>query len=108
MTLTGQYQYPDNRPGDVDAFSREPFVVRFTAPKTGRFSDTQDSHNEKQIFMYIKPFPYTPQPQSIYSAIKEFVLIPQHTTPTNTTKELDALYDVLQEVKKMWKTEVKV
>ncbi|TMS16349.1 Deoxyribonuclease gamma [Larimichthys crocea] len=72
VTVTGQYQYPDDKPGDVDAFAREPFVVRFKAPKT---------------------------------AIKEFVLIPQHTTPTNTTKELDALYDVLQDVKKMWKTE---
>ncbi|XP_018538336.1 deoxyribonuclease gamma [Lates calcarifer] len=72
VTVTGQYQYPDDRPGDVDAFSREPFVVRFKAPK---------------------------------AVIKEFVLIPQHTTPTNTTKELDALYDVLQHVKKMWKTE---
>ncbi|XP_054465121.1 deoxyribonuclease-1-like 1 [Anoplopoma fimbria] len=71
-TLTGQYQYPDDRPGDVDAFSREPFVVRFKAPKT---------------------------------AIREFVLIPQHTTPTNATRELDALYDVLEHVKKMWKTE---
>ncbi|XP_053174327.1 deoxyribonuclease-1-like 1 [Scomber japonicus] len=72
VTVTGKYQYPDNRPGDVDAFAREPFVVRFKAPKT---------------------------------AIKEFALIPQHTTPTNTTKELDALYDVLQHVKKMWKIE---
>lgn len=62
--------------------------------------------------MHVKPFPCTLppslQPQSVCSAIKEFVLIPQHTTPTNTTKELDALYDVLQDVKKMWKTEVKV
>lgn len=41
------------------------------------------------------------------SAIMDFVLIPQHTTPSNTTKELDALYDVLQQVRKMWKTEVK-
>ncbi|KAF3696465.1 Deoxyribonuclease gamma [Channa argus] len=72
VSVTARYQYPDNRPGDVDAFSREPFVVRFKAPKT---------------------------------AIKDFVLIPQHTTPTNTTKELDALYDVLQDVKNMWKTE---
>ncbi|XP_055366478.1 deoxyribonuclease-1-like 1 isoform X2 [Betta splendens] len=72
VTVTAQYQYPDDRPGDVDAFSREPFVVRFRAPTT---------------------------------AIKEFVLIPQHTSPTNTTKELDALYDVLQHVKTMWKTE---
>uniref|UniRef100_A0A3Q0RBJ4 Deoxyribonuclease n=1 Tax=Amphilophus citrinellus TaxID=61819 RepID=A0A3Q0RBJ4_AMPCI len=63
VTVADQYQYPDDKPGDIDAFSREPFVVRFRAPKT---------------------------------AIKEFVLIPQHTTPANTTKELDALYDVLQ------------
>uniref|UniRef100_A0A672F9S9 Deoxyribonuclease-1-like 1 n=1 Tax=Salarias fasciatus TaxID=181472 RepID=A0A672F9S9_SALFA len=69
--LTDQYQYPDDLPGDVDAFSREPFVVRFRAPRT---------------------------------AIKEFVLIPQHTTPTNTTKELDALHDVLLRVMKMWRT----
>ncbi|XP_040009482.1 deoxyribonuclease-1-like 1 [Xiphias gladius] len=72
VRVTDKYQYPDDQPGDVDAFSREPFVVRFEAPKT---------------------------------AIKDFVLIPQHTTPVNTTKELDALYDVLQIVKKMWKTE---
>uniref|UniRef100_UPI0037E8C26C deoxyribonuclease-1-like n=1 Tax=Semicossyphus pulcher TaxID=241346 RepID=UPI0037E8C26C len=72
VTVTDQYQYPDNRPGDVDAFSREPFVVRFKAPQT---------------------------------VIKEFVLIPQHTSPENTTKELDALYDVLQHVRKMWRTE---
>lgn len=39
VTVTGQYQYPDDKPGDVDAFAREPFVVRFKAPKTGQFSD---------------------------------------------------------------------
>lgn len=72
VSLTGQYQYPDNRPGSVDVFSREPFVVRFKAPKT---------------------------------AIKEFVLIPQHTSPENATKEIDALYDVLKHVMKMWRTE---
>lgn len=72
VTVMGQYQYPDDHPGDVDAFAREPFIVRFKAPKT---------------------------------AIKEFVLIPQHTAPANATKELDALYDVLQVVKRKWRTE---
>lgn len=72
VSVTGKYQFPDERPGDRDAFAREPFVVRFSAPRT---------------------------------EIKEFVLIPQHTAPTNTTKELDALYDVLQDVKTMWKTQ---
>lgn len=40
------------------------------------------------------------------TAIKEFVLIPQHTAPANTPKELQALYQVLQDVKTMWRTEV--
>lgn len=43
VTVTDQHQYPDNRPGDIDAFSREPFVVRFKAPKTGQFFKTQIS-----------------------------------------------------------------
>lgn len=36
VRVMDQYQYPDNKPGDVDAFSREPFVVRFRADRTGR------------------------------------------------------------------------
>ncbi|KAM9752828.1 deoxyribonuclease-1-like 1 isoform 1-T3 [Menidia menidia] len=71
-TLADTYQYPDDLPGDEDAFAREPFVVRFRAPAT---------------------------------AVRDLVLIPQHTAPSNTTKELDALYDVLQRVRSMWKTE---
>ncbi|XP_072553085.1 deoxyribonuclease-1-like 1 isoform X2 [Salminus brasiliensis] len=34
VRLKDQYQYPDNQKGDEDAFAREPFVVRFQAPKT--------------------------------------------------------------------------
>ncbi|KAA8591198.1 hypothetical protein FQN60_002141, partial [Etheostoma spectabile] len=49
--------------------------------------------------------PDTRSSMCLFTDIKEFVLIPQHTTPANTTKELDALYDVLQDVKKRWKTE---
>ncbi|XP_034151895.1 deoxyribonuclease-1-like 1 isoform X2 [Esox lucius] len=72
VILADQYQYPDTLPGDMDAFSREPFIVHLYAPRT---------------------------------AIKEFVLVPQHTTPTNATKEIDALYDVFLDVKRKWKTE---
>uniref|UniRef100_A0A8P4K1L0 Deoxyribonuclease-1-like 1 n=1 Tax=Dicentrarchus labrax TaxID=13489 RepID=A0A8P4K1L0_DICLA len=101
VTVTGEYQYPDDLPGDVDAFSREPFVVRFKAPKTGECSDTFPLKMMKIMVMF-KHLSLCPL---LSSVIKEFVLIPQHTTPTNTTKELDALYDVLQRVRKMWKTE---
>ncbi|XP_064812224.1 deoxyribonuclease-1-like 1 isoform X2 [Oncorhynchus masou masou] len=72
VTVTDQYQYSDMLPGDEDAFSREPFIIRLHTPKT---------------------------------AIRDFVLVPQHTTPTNATKEIDALYDVFLDVKKKWKTE---
>ncbi|MCI4387430.1 hypothetical protein PGIGA_G00073870 [Pangasianodon gigas] len=34
VRLIDQYQYPDTQKGDEDAFAREPFVVRFRAPKT--------------------------------------------------------------------------
>ncbi|XP_066526850.1 deoxyribonuclease-1-like 1 [Hoplias malabaricus] len=72
VRLKDQYQYPDTQEGDEDVFAREPFVVRFQAPKT---------------------------------IIREFVLIPVHTTPTNATKEIDELYDVFEDVRKRWKTE---
>lgn len=70
--LKNQYQYPDAQKGDVDAFSREPFIVHFEAPKT---------------------------------MAKDIVLIPQHTTPSNATKEIDELYDVFMDIKERWKIE---
>ncbi|XP_066566121.1 deoxyribonuclease-1-like 1 isoform X2 [Amia ocellicauda] len=70
LKVKDKYQYPDQQKGDIDAFSREPFVVRFEAPHT---------------------------------AIKDLVLIPQHTSPSNATKEIDELYDVFQEVKRLWR-----
>ncbi|KAG7323060.1 hypothetical protein KOW79_012762 [Hemibagrus wyckioides] len=34
VRLIDVYQYPDTQKGDEDAFAREPFIVRFQAPKT--------------------------------------------------------------------------
>lgn len=102
VTVTDQYQYPDDLPGDEDAFSREPFVVRFKAPRTGQFSDSHIN-----VMKTLSIFSLIIHRFHLILVIKDFVLIPQHTTPTNTTKELDALYDVLQKVREMWKVEVK-
>lgn len=33
--LVDTYQYEDNQEGDEDAFSREPFILRFTCKHTG-------------------------------------------------------------------------
>lgn len=35
VTLTDSYQYPDDQAGDEDAFSREPFLLRFSCLATG-------------------------------------------------------------------------
>lgn len=73
MKVTGEYQYPDNRPGDVDAFSREPFVVRFKAPKTGEFSDTLLPTLRKRMVMFMHENfvslhpPFSPTPIYIFS-----------------------------------------
>ncbi|XP_012672147.2 deoxyribonuclease-1-like 1 isoform X1 [Clupea harengus] len=39
------------------------------------------------------------------TVLGEFVLIPQHTSPSNATKEIDELYDVFVAIKKKWRVE---
>ncbi|KAJ8359073.1 hypothetical protein SKAU_G00155980 [Synaphobranchus kaupii] len=41
----------------------------------------------------------------VQSVLKDLVLIPVHTKPTDSEKELDELYDVFLTVKKKWKTD---
>ncbi|KAG5835869.1 hypothetical protein ANANG_G00248580 [Anguilla anguilla] len=38
------------------------------------------------------------------TAIKDFVIIPTHTTPETAVREIDELYDVYQDVKRQWTT----
>lgn len=70
--LLNTYQYEDNQVGDEDAFSREPFILRFQCKNT---------------------------------VLKDLVLIPVHTKPKDSQKELDELYDVFVEVRDKWKTD---
>lgn len=81
-----------------------PESLLWSASKPPRQVSSLTQSKMMKWWCHINTWPCILPPSS--AAIKEFVLIPQHTTPTNTTKELDALYDVLQHVKKMWKTEV--
>ncbi|XP_056095314.1 deoxyribonuclease 1 like 4, tandem duplicate 1 isoform X3 [Rhinichthys klamathensis goyatoka] len=39
------------------------------------------------------------------TVLKDLVLMPVHTKPEDSVKELDELYDVFQDVKKKWKTD---
>lgn len=40
------------------------------------------------------------------TVLKDIVLIPVHTTPSDSEKELDELYEVFLLVKDKWKTDV--
>ncbi|CAB1315586.1 unnamed protein product [Coregonus sp. 'balchen'] len=72
VRLVGSWQYEDNQAGDVDAFAREPYILRF---------------------------------ECLNTVLKDLVLIPVHTKPDDSVKELDELYDVFLEVTKKWKTD---
>ncbi|XP_069566257.1 deoxyribonuclease-1 [Brachyistius frenatus] len=48
--------------------------------------------------------PYVVMFSSKYTAVKNFTLIPQHTSPAHAVKELNALYDVVTDVRTRWNT----
>lgn len=43
--------------------------------------------------------------QSPHTAVKDFVIVPLHTTPETSVKEIDELVDVYLDVKRRWKVE---
>ncbi|XP_075039579.1 deoxyribonuclease-1-like [Mixophyes fleayi] len=49
--------------------------------------------------------PFIVRFQSKKTAVKDFVLIPVHTTPKDSVQEIDELYDVYLDVKEKWGTE---
>ncbi|KAM9365363.1 deoxyribonuclease 1 like 4, tandem duplicate 1 isoform 2-T4 [Pholidichthys leucotaenia] len=49
--------------------------------------------------------PYILRFRCLNTVLKDLVMIPVHTKPDDSDKELDELYDVFQHVKKKWKTD---
>ncbi|CAH7349203.1 deoxyribonuclease gamma [Phodopus roborovskii] len=72
VSVKANYLYHDHEDGDIDVFSREPFVVWFQSP---------------------------------FTAVKDFVIVPLHTSPETSVKEMDELVDVYMDVKRRWKVE---
>lgn len=78
VSVVKSYTYDDGCEScGTDTFSREPFVVMFTSKNTRRPRER---------------------------AMRNFVLIPQHTSPDYAVQEVDALYDVVTDVRKRWNT----
>ncbi|XP_068019885.1 deoxyribonuclease gamma [Melanerpes formicivorus] len=68
--------------------------------QTYQYHDTQPG--DEDVF---SREPFTVWFQSPKTAVKEFVIIPLHTTPEAAVREIDELYDVYLDVKQHWKTE---
>uniref|UniRef100_A0A8C0IVN1 Deoxyribonuclease 1 like 2 n=1 Tax=Chelonoidis abingdonii TaxID=106734 RepID=A0A8C0IVN1_CHEAB len=71
VSVVATYQYPDPN----NTFSREPFIVKFSSPKSSKHKG------------------------------QEFVLVPLHTPPSEAVAEIDALYDVYLDVIDKWGTD---
>ncbi|XP_010990896.2 LOW QUALITY PROTEIN: deoxyribonuclease-1-like 2 [Camelus dromedarius] len=93
VSVVETYQYPDPE----DAFSREPFVVKFSAPGSGEAPP--HAGPAPPAGPAPTPCPHTP------AAAKKLVLIPLHAAPHQAVAEIDALYDVYLDVIDKWGTD---
>ncbi|XP_075420560.1 deoxyribonuclease-1-like 2 [Tenrec ecaudatus] len=91
VSVVDTYHYPDRE----DAFSREPFVVKFSAPGSGEACPPLPSR---------RPRPSPPAPP-LPAAAGELVLVPLHAAPHHAVAEIDALYDVYLDVIDKWGTD---
>uniref|UniRef100_A0A8I5N876 Deoxyribonuclease-1-like 2 n=1 Tax=Papio anubis TaxID=9555 RepID=A0A8I5N876_PAPAN len=95
VSVVDTYQYPD--PEDV--FSREPFVVKFSAPGSGERAPPLPCRRPAP------PLPPGPDARPLPAAAQKLVLIPLHAAPHQAVAEIDALYDVYLDVIDKWGTD---
>nr|XP_021522898.1 LOW QUALITY PROTEIN: deoxyribonuclease-1-like 2 [Aotus nancymaae] len=95
VSVVDTYQYPDPE----DAFSREPFVVKFSAAGLGERAPPLPFRRPTPPLLP----PLTPPP--LPAAAPELVLIPLHAAPHQAVAEIDALYDVYLDVIDKWGTD---
>ncbi|KAJ7999301.1 hypothetical protein DPEC_G00192960 [Dallia pectoralis] len=99
---------------------------RYTMKVSGRLG--RDTYKEQYMFLYRENMvelvtswqyedkqpgdedafarePYILRFKCLNTVLEDIVMIPVHTKPKDSVKELDELYDVFLEVKKKWKTD---
>ncbi|XP_013989536.2 deoxyribonuclease-1 [Salmo salar] len=107
---------------DTRANKKHPYTM-VKSPRLGR-----DTYKEQFVFLYRQDHvklthsyqykdnkvgdedafarePYILRFTCLNTVLKDLVLIPVHTKPEDSVKELDKLYDVVKVVKKKWKTD---
>ncbi|XP_010072894.1 PREDICTED: deoxyribonuclease gamma [Pterocles gutturalis] len=81
----------------VEKLARQQLV---SVKQTYQYPDTQPGDTD--VF---SREPFIVWFRSPKTAVKEFVMVPLHTTPETAVREIDELYDVYLDIKQRWKTE---
>lgn len=103
MSVVNSYLYEDGcEPCGNDTFSREPFVVKFVAPHTGKDSPQLPPQQLSLPPPAIGALCCITKHSLFVAEVKELVLVPLHTTPRDAVTEIDALYDVYLDVISKW------
>uniref|UniRef100_A0A669EWJ2 Deoxyribonuclease n=1 Tax=Oreochromis niloticus TaxID=8128 RepID=A0A669EWJ2_ORENI len=94
-----QYKYIVSEPLGASTYKeRYLFLYRealVSVAKSYTYDDVQHNFSRK---------PFVVMFSSKNTAVKDFTLIPQHTCPGSAVKELNALYDVVLDVRTRWNT----
>lgn len=106
VSVVDTYQYEDPQ----DIFSREPFILRVSAPRTSKCREGGDSPQPLLGSGSTGGCPWgcghvgshLPLP----AEAGEFVMVPLHSAPHDAAAEIDALYDVYLAVLNKWGTDV--
>uniref|UniRef100_A0A673MC20 Deoxyribonuclease 1 like 4, tandem duplicate 1 n=1 Tax=Sinocyclocheilus rhinocerous TaxID=307959 RepID=A0A673MC20_9TELE len=88
----------DNFPEELNKFNKTHYYTLEISTRLGR-------GNYKEQFMFLYSQDYSNDTK--HDLLEDLVLMPVHTKPEDSVKELDELYDVFQNVKMKWKTDVK-
>lgn len=97
------YQFDDVMSKGEDVFARDPYILRFSCPTTGGCHQKGSmwrscEHTFDPFFLALCAFT---------SELKDLVMIPVHTKPEDSEKELDELHGVFLDVNKKWGTDVR-
>ncbi|XP_009979964.1 PREDICTED: LOW QUALITY PROTEIN: deoxyribonuclease-1-like 2 [Tauraco erythrolophus] len=92
VSVMDTYQYEDPQ----DVFSREPFILRVSAPRTSMLGGKWS-----WVVAWVGCRADIPLP----TEVEEFVLVPLHSAPQDAVAEIDALYDVYLAIVNKWGTD---
>ncbi|XP_014746469.1 PREDICTED: LOW QUALITY PROTEIN: deoxyribonuclease-1-like 2 [Sturnus vulgaris] len=92
VSVVDTYQYKDPQ----DVFSREPFILRVSAPSTSKWENK---------WPWVVAWGGCGAHPSPLAEAKEFVLVPLHSAPHDAVAEIDALYDVYLAIINKWGTD---